>query len=189
MRTWGGAFRSIERLAAPGERRLVRSGDGVGPSPLRGLKQRPGRRAGWSSLQPPTGRGTRRSMARPAVCALALAAVLLLGVATVSRSKGLRGKEHQGTPRIPSQFSQEECVAMKEALKSEPGPPSARLCSDTGSLLGPPCGSPVPPQRVRYSHSKTPAHLRPAASAHLVPRPGDATLPPDWLLGTLLFPA
>nr|XP_017499059.2 N-fatty-acyl-amino acid synthase/hydrolase PM20D1 isoform X1 [Manis javanica]XP_036871234.1 N-fatty-acyl-amino acid synthase/hydrolase PM20D1 isoform X2 [Manis javanica] len=57
-------------------------------------------------------------MARPAVCALALAAVLLLGVATVSRSKGLRGKEHQGTPRIPSQFSQEERVAMKEALKS-----------------------------------------------------------------------
>lgn len=125
-------------------------------------------------------------MARPAVCALALAAVLLLGVATVSRSKGLRGKEHQGTPRIPSQFSQEERVAMKEALKSEPGSPSARLCSDTGSLLGPPCGSPVPPQRVRYPHSKlrrTSTQPRPSRSAHLVPRPGDATLPPTGFWG------
>ncbi|XP_067585318.1 N-fatty-acyl-amino acid synthase/hydrolase PM20D1 [Pseudorca crassidens] len=58
-------------------------------------------------------------MARPYVCLLTLAAVLLLGIATVSRSKGLRGKGkgHQRAPRIPSQFSQEERVAMKEALK------------------------------------------------------------------------
>lgn len=65
-------------------------------------------------------------MARPYVCLLALAAVLLLGIAAVSRSKGLRGKGqgHQRAPRIPSQFSQEERVAMKEALKGEPGSPS-----------------------------------------------------------------
>nr|XP_030728664.1 N-fatty-acyl-amino acid synthase/hydrolase PM20D1 isoform X3 [Globicephala melas] len=58
-------------------------------------------------------------MARPYVCLLTLASVLLLGIATVSRSKGLRGKGkgHQRAPRIPSQFSQEERVAMKEALK------------------------------------------------------------------------
>ncbi|XP_057585623.1 N-fatty-acyl-amino acid synthase/hydrolase PM20D1 isoform X2 [Hippopotamus amphibius kiboko] len=57
-------------------------------------------------------------MARPYVCLLALAAVLLLlGIAAVSKSKGLGGKEHQRAPRIPSQFSQEERVAMKEALK------------------------------------------------------------------------
>nr|XP_019774054.2 N-fatty-acyl-amino acid synthase/hydrolase PM20D1 isoform X3 [Tursiops truncatus] len=58
-------------------------------------------------------------MARPYVCLLTLAAVLLLGIAAVSRSKGLRGKGkgHQRAPRIPSQFSQEERVAMKEALK------------------------------------------------------------------------
>ncbi|KAK2492644.1 hypothetical protein MC885_008736, partial [Smutsia gigantea] len=118
LRAWGGAFRSTECLASPGERRLVRSGDGVGPRLLQELKPRPGRRAGWSSLQPQTGSGTRRSMARPAVIVLALATVLLLGVATVSRSKGPWGKDHQGTPRIPSQFSQEERVAMKEALKS-----------------------------------------------------------------------
>ncbi|XP_003792267.1 N-fatty-acyl-amino acid synthase/hydrolase PM20D1 [Otolemur garnettii] len=56
-------------------------------------------------------------MARRYVCVLALAAVLLLVFATVSRSKGLRGREHQQTSRIPSQFSKEERVAMKEKLK------------------------------------------------------------------------
>uniref|UniRef100_A0A8W4FL44 Peptidase M20 dimerisation domain-containing protein n=2 Tax=Sus scrofa TaxID=9823 RepID=A0A8W4FL44_PIG len=56
-------------------------------------------------------------MARPYICLLALAAVLLLGIATISRSRGLRDKAHQSAPRIPSQFSQEERVAMKEALK------------------------------------------------------------------------
>uniref|UniRef100_A0A8D1E228 Peptidase M20 dimerisation domain-containing protein n=1 Tax=Sus scrofa TaxID=9823 RepID=A0A8D1E228_PIG len=63
-------------------------------------------------------------MARPYICLLALAAVLLLGIATISRSRGLRDKAHQSAPRIPSQFSQEERVAMKEALKGEPGSPS-----------------------------------------------------------------
>ncbi|XP_019505124.1 PREDICTED: N-fatty-acyl-amino acid synthase/hydrolase PM20D1 isoform X2 [Hipposideros armiger] len=56
-------------------------------------------------------------MARPYVCLLTLAAVLLLGFSTVSRSKYPTGKEHQRASRIPSQFSQEERVAMKEALK------------------------------------------------------------------------
>ncbi|KAL2770957.1 N-fatty-acyl-amino acid synthase/hydrolase PM20D1 precursor [Daubentonia madagascariensis] len=56
-------------------------------------------------------------MARRYVCVLALAAVLLLVFATVSRSKGLRGREPQEASRIPSQFSEVERVAMKEALK------------------------------------------------------------------------
>nr|XP_012615648.1 N-fatty-acyl-amino acid synthase/hydrolase PM20D1 [Microcebus murinus] len=56
-------------------------------------------------------------MAQRYVCVLALAAVLLLVFATVSVPKGLRGREHQGTSRIPSQFGEEERVAMKEALK------------------------------------------------------------------------
>ncbi|KAM5294195.1 N-fatty-acyl-amino acid synthase/hydrolase PM20D1 isoform 2-T2 [Glossophaga mutica] len=55
-------------------------------------------------------------MARPYVCT-AMAALLLLGVAAVSTSKGLKGKEHQRASRIPSQFSQEERVTMKETLK------------------------------------------------------------------------
>uniref|UniRef100_A0A8C0X0Y1 N-fatty-acyl-amino acid synthase/hydrolase PM20D1 n=1 Tax=Castor canadensis TaxID=51338 RepID=A0A8C0X0Y1_CASCN len=57
-------------------------------------------------------------MARWYVCGLALAAAeLLLIFATVFSAKGLRGKEFQGASRIPSQFSEEERVAMKEALK------------------------------------------------------------------------
>uniref|UniRef100_A0A8C2RRX7 Peptidase M20 dimerisation domain-containing protein n=1 Tax=Capra hircus TaxID=9925 RepID=A0A8C2RRX7_CAPHI len=56
-------------------------------------------------------------MARPSVCLLASLSALLLGIAAVSRSKGLRGTESQREPRIPSQFSQEQRIAMKEALK------------------------------------------------------------------------
>ncbi|XP_039083521.1 N-fatty-acyl-amino acid synthase/hydrolase PM20D1 [Hyaena hyaena] len=56
-------------------------------------------------------------MAARRVCLLALAAVLLLGVSTISRSKGLGGQKHQRASQIPSQFSQGERVAMKEALK------------------------------------------------------------------------
>ncbi|XP_074178212.1 N-fatty-acyl-amino acid synthase/hydrolase PM20D1 isoform X4 [Rhinolophus sinicus] len=56
-------------------------------------------------------------MARPYVCVLTLAGLLLLGFATISRSKYPSGKERQRASRIPSQFSQEERVAMKEALK------------------------------------------------------------------------
>lgn len=56
-------------------------------------------------------------MARPYVCVLTLAAMLLLGIATVTRSKGLRDTEHQRASPIPSQFSQEERVTMKESLK------------------------------------------------------------------------
>lgn len=62
-------------------------------------------------------------MARPYVCALTLAATLLLGIATVPTSKGLRDAEHRRASRIPSQFSQEESVTMKESLKGEPGSP------------------------------------------------------------------
>ncbi|XP_008578697.1 PREDICTED: probable carboxypeptidase PM20D1 [Galeopterus variegatus] len=56
-------------------------------------------------------------MARRCVRVLALAVMLLLVFATVSRPMGLRGKQQQGTSRIPSQFHKEERVAMKEALK------------------------------------------------------------------------
>ncbi|XP_036129026.1 N-fatty-acyl-amino acid synthase/hydrolase PM20D1 [Molossus molossus] len=56
-------------------------------------------------------------MTRRYVSVLALAAVLLLSIATVSRSKGLGGKGPQRAPRIPSEFSPEERVTMKESLK------------------------------------------------------------------------
>nr|XP_019608096.1 PREDICTED: N-fatty-acyl-amino acid synthase/hydrolase PM20D1 isoform X4 [Rhinolophus sinicus] len=56
-------------------------------------------------------------MARPYVCVLTLAALLLLGFATISRSKYPSDKERQRVSRIPSQFSQQERAAMKEALK------------------------------------------------------------------------
>ncbi|XP_008062202.1 N-fatty-acyl-amino acid synthase/hydrolase PM20D1 [Carlito syrichta] len=56
-------------------------------------------------------------MAARSVCVLARAAVLLLVFATISRSKGLRGREHEGASQIPSRFSEEERFAMKEALK------------------------------------------------------------------------
>ncbi|KAB0376596.1 hypothetical protein FD755_011040 [Muntiacus reevesi] len=56
-------------------------------------------------------------MARPSVCLLASLSALLLGIAVVSRSKGLRGTESQKELRIPSHFSQEQRIAMKEALK------------------------------------------------------------------------
>ncbi|XP_027465568.1 N-fatty-acyl-amino acid synthase/hydrolase PM20D1 [Zalophus californianus] len=56
-------------------------------------------------------------MAPQCVCVLALAAVLLLGISTISRSKGLKGQGHQRAPQIPSQFSPGERFAMKEALK------------------------------------------------------------------------
>ncbi|XP_029789030.1 N-fatty-acyl-amino acid synthase/hydrolase PM20D1 [Suricata suricatta] len=56
-------------------------------------------------------------MAPQRVCMLALAAVLLLGIPTNSRSKGLGDQKHQRGSQIPSQFSQGERFAMKEALK------------------------------------------------------------------------
>ncbi|XP_065396921.1 N-fatty-acyl-amino acid synthase/hydrolase PM20D1 isoform X2 [Macaca fascicularis] len=56
-------------------------------------------------------------MAQRCLCVLALAAMLLLVFATVSRSMGLRSDEHQRASRIPAEFSKEELVAMKEALK------------------------------------------------------------------------
>lgn len=77
-----------------------------------------------SKFQPQTSSGNfRGSMARPYICVLILAAVLLLDFPTVSGSKGLWGKEHRRASRIPSEFSQEERVTMKEALKGETGSP------------------------------------------------------------------
>ncbi|XP_045392520.1 N-fatty-acyl-amino acid synthase/hydrolase PM20D1 [Lemur catta] len=69
-------------------------------------------------------------MAQRYVCALALAAVLLLVFATVSISKDLKGREHQGTSRIPSQFSEEERVVMKEALKGAIQIPTVSFSSE-----------------------------------------------------------
>ncbi|XP_055466635.1 N-fatty-acyl-amino acid synthase/hydrolase PM20D1-like, partial [Psammomys obesus] len=42
---------------------------------------------------------------------------LLLFLACVSGSTDSRSREIRGAPRIPSQFSEEECMAIKEALK------------------------------------------------------------------------
>uniref|UniRef100_A0A8C9DHB6 Peptidase M20 domain containing 1 n=1 Tax=Prolemur simus TaxID=1328070 RepID=A0A8C9DHB6_PROSS len=69
-------------------------------------------------------------MAQRYVCVLALAAVLLLVFATVSISKDLRRREHQGTSRIPSQFSEEERVVMKEALKGAIQIPTVSFSSE-----------------------------------------------------------
>ncbi|KAM9612961.1 N-fatty-acyl-amino acid synthase/hydrolase PM20D1 isoform 3-T3 [Trichechus inunguis] len=69
-------------------------------------------------------------MARRNVCMLALGAVLLLRIATVSRSKDLRGKEPQGALRIPSQFSEGERVNMKEALKGAIQIPTVSFSSE-----------------------------------------------------------
>ncbi|XP_064129365.1 N-fatty-acyl-amino acid synthase/hydrolase PM20D1 [Loxodonta africana] len=70
-------------------------------------------------------------MARRCVYLLALGGVLLLGIATFSRSKGLRGKEPQGAAsRIPSQFSEEERVDMKEALKGAIQIPTVSFTSE-----------------------------------------------------------
>ncbi|PNJ53281.1 PM20D1 isoform 3 [Pongo abelii] len=69
-------------------------------------------------------------MAQRCVCVLALAAVLLLVFPTVSRSMGLRSAEHQRASRIPSQFSKEERVAMKEALKGAIQIPTVTFSSE-----------------------------------------------------------
>ncbi|XP_006887984.1 PREDICTED: probable carboxypeptidase PM20D1 [Elephantulus edwardii] len=56
-------------------------------------------------------------MARRYVCVLALVPLLLLGIATVSRSEGPQDKAHREALRIPSLFTEEERVKLKEALK------------------------------------------------------------------------
>lgn len=56
----------------------------------------------------------------------ALVAALLIFLATVSGSTGPSSREVWGASRIPSQFSEEERVAIKEALKGEPPPPWAQ---------------------------------------------------------------
>ncbi|XP_006834137.1 PREDICTED: probable carboxypeptidase PM20D1 [Chrysochloris asiatica] len=69
-------------------------------------------------------------MAGRSVYVLALVVVLLLGIATVSRSKGLSGKQPQGSLRIPSHFSEEERVEMKEALKGAIQIPTVSFSAD-----------------------------------------------------------
>ncbi|XP_030668371.1 N-fatty-acyl-amino acid synthase/hydrolase PM20D1 isoform X2 [Nomascus leucogenys] len=69
-------------------------------------------------------------MAQRCVCVLALAAMLLLVFPTISRSTGLRSKERQRASRIPSQFSKEERVAMKEALKGAIQIPTVTFSSE-----------------------------------------------------------
>ncbi|PNJ00449.1 PM20D1 isoform 3 [Pan troglodytes] len=69
-------------------------------------------------------------MAQRCVCVLALVAMLLLVFPTVSRSMGLRSGEHQRASRIPSQFSKEERVAMKEALKGAIQIPTVTFSSE-----------------------------------------------------------
>lgn len=109
-------------------------------------------------------------MARPYICLLALAAMLLLGVATISRSRGLRDKAHQSAPRIPSQFSQEERVAMKEALKGEPGSPSPTYSQIQVPVSS---GQPVTPLSRRRDQllelSNNPQLSPSPHSQHLVP--------------------
>lgn len=68
-------------------------------------------------------------MAESRVSVRALVAALLLFLANVSGSTGPSSREIWGASRIPSQFSVEERVAIKEALKGEPPPP---LGSDVG---------------------------------------------------------
>lgn len=102
-------------------------------------------------------------MARPYVCVLILAALLLLGFATISRSKYPSGKERQRASRIPSQFSQEERVAMKEALKGEPGSPTA-TCAQIWvslSLLRQTYDSPLTPRRIHCNSSSATPQPRP----------------------------
>ncbi|XP_045154167.1 N-fatty-acyl-amino acid synthase/hydrolase PM20D1 isoform X2 [Echinops telfairi] len=73
-------------------------------------------------------------MAGRSVCVLVLAAVLLLGIVTISRSKGLRGKEPPGPWRIPSQFSERERVEMKEALKGAIRIPTVSFSSEESNV-------------------------------------------------------
>lgn len=74
----------------------------------------------------PDWRGLGRDMAGRCVSVRALVAALLILLATASGSTGPSSREIWGASRIPSQFSEEERVAIKEALKGEPPPPWAQ---------------------------------------------------------------
>lgn len=148
-------------------------------------------------------------MAQRCLCVLALAAMLLLVFATVSRSVGLRSDEHQRASRIPAEFSKEELVAMKEALKGEPWSPSP-IYTQMSVLPSP--GQPVTP-RFRRKASATaagaptrtpapapfPAHRAPAWGRHTSPIPASwnsrvpcltwkLQLHPSWRDHRPLFP-
>lgn len=75
-----------------------------------------------SKLQPDCKRPGREGMAGLSVSMRALAAALLLFLATVSECT-----DPSGASRIPPHFSEEERVAVKEALKGESPPPCAQM--------------------------------------------------------------
>lgn len=81
----------------------------------------PGPQAAARLTAPPTDMAGQVVVSSPA-----LAAALLLFLTSVSGSSGPRSREIRGAPRIPSNFSEEERVAIKEALKGEPPPPCAQ---------------------------------------------------------------
>lgn len=74
----------------------------------------------------PSWRGLGRDMAGRCVSVRTLVAALLILLATVSGSTGPSSREIWGASRIPAQFSEEERVAIKEALKGEPPLPWAQ---------------------------------------------------------------
>lgn len=78
---------------------------------------------------------------------LAQVAALLFFFASVSESTGPRSREIRGASRIPSQFSEEELVTIKEALKGEPSPPRAQM------WVSQPPGQPVTVSLCRTARS------------------------------------
>lgn len=99
-------------------------------------------------------------MAGLSVSMRALAAALLLFLATVSECT-----DPSGASRIPPQFSEEERVAVKEALKGESPPPCAQMWvpqSPGSPGLSPFAGPTTAQARVPFG---VPPRNRPAQSA------------------------
>lgn len=108
-------------------------------------------------------------MAEPLVNLPAWAAAFLLFFATVSGSTGPWSRGNRGTTRIPSQFSEEERVAIKEALKGELSPPGAQMWvpqSPISPVLSPSAEgrlaarAGVPPATHRTGPASVPARVR-----------------------------